>query len=112
MKSFLCRHPYYSVENRNPRLTAALRSTGSVDSTSCDFGITPLTMITPEYGTGCGEWVDLGTDANLAKASVQRHLGSHFIFFFFFFLFLVQISINFYFFLAGPRSAVGRAPDS
>ena len=42
MKSFLSRHPYCSVENRNPRSTAALRSTGSVDSTGSDFGITPV----------------------------------------------------------------------
>ena len=42
MKSFLCRHPYCSVENRISRSTAALRSTGSVDSTGSDFGITPV----------------------------------------------------------------------
>ena len=56
--------------------------------------------------------MDLGTDANLAKASVQRHLGVPFHSVLFFFVFLVQFSINFHFFLAGPRSAVGRAPDS
>ena len=37
-----CRHPYCSVENFHPRSTAALCSTGSVDSTGSDFGITPV----------------------------------------------------------------------
>ena len=41
----LCRHPCCSVKNRNPRLTAALRSTGSVDSTGNEFGITPCIFV-------------------------------------------------------------------
>ena len=45
MKSFVCRHPYCLVESRNPRSTAALPSTGSVDSTGSDFGITPVASI-------------------------------------------------------------------
>ena len=41
----LCRHPYCSVENRNPWSTAALRNTALVDSTGSDFGITPVSPL-------------------------------------------------------------------
>ena len=81
---------YYAVESHNPRSTATLRSTGSVDSTDRDIGITSVLV--------AGQQNLLSKKIYLSGMKYDVKTSKNDVFFWFFFVLFCFLLLLFFFF--------------